>query len=249
MFNQKNIQIILSVVVAGILIYSSYYWGVRVRNAKVNSQVAGTITEEQGRPLEEVAPELIPSPLPTGAVDLDTRDDPRLGQENAPVEVVEFTDFQCPYCKEFFERITTQMKDEYIDTGKVKLYVKDFPLAGHVNAKPASDAINCVYKVSDASKYYQYHDILFARQSDWEASEDPRSKFVEYAGEIKINTQQFEDCYANRDGRNLMEQDVEEGKKYGVNGTPIFFVNGNVYVGVPPTYEDMKKIIEEQLGK
>jgi protein-disulfide isomerase len=249
MFLRNNIiQTIAAVIIAVVIIGGSYYSALKV-NGQKNTTVgtAKDQTEEKGRPLEEVAPELIPSPLPTGPVDIDTEGDPILGSPDARLEVVEFGDFECPYCKEFASRIIPNLKTDYIDTGKVKFYFKDFPLRGHINGKPAALAANCVARLGGDMKFYQYHDLVFANQEEWAKEDDPGDLFARFAKEISINPSQFEDCYANKETSLEMEKDISEGQKYGVNGTPIFFVNGQVYVGVPPTFEEMKKILDKEL--
>lgn len=98
---------------------------------------------------------------------IDISNEPSLGEEDAPVVVVEFTDFQCPFCQTAFTSSYPQLKKEYVETGKVKYVVKDFPLPFHANAQKAAEAANCA---SDQGKYWELHDKLFEEQSNWEGA-------------------------------------------------------------------------------
>lgn len=101
-------------------------------------------------------------------VEVATKDEPFLGAENAPITMVEFTDYQCPFCKQAFDNNWNQLKKEYIGTGKVKYVVRDFPLGFHPNAEPAAIAANCAFEQGGNDAYFAYHDLLFANQTEWE---------------------------------------------------------------------------------
>lgn len=104
------------------------------------------------------------------AVDVSIEGEPYIGQNDAPVTVVEFTDFQCPFCKRAFDNNWEQLKEEYVDTGKVKYVVRDFPLSFHQNAESAAIAANCAFDQGGNDAYFTYHDILFENQSEWEVA-------------------------------------------------------------------------------
>lgn len=98
---------------------------------------------------------------------MEISEEPFLGKDNAPVTVVEFTDFQCSFCQSAFTSVFPQLKKDYIETGKVKYVVRDFPLPFHANAQKAAEAANCA---GDQGKYWQMHDKLFEEQINWEGA-------------------------------------------------------------------------------
>ncbi len=100
-------------------------------------------------------------PVQTGAVAVSVDDDPVLGKSDAPVTIIEFSDFQCPYCLRWWEETLPQIKQAYIDTGKVRLIYRDFPLAFHPGAEPAALAANCAH---EQGKYWEMHDKIFEEQ-------------------------------------------------------------------------------------
>ncbi len=113
---------------------------------------------------QEISPTISPSQVPT-PINVATGHLPILGNEKAKVTIVEFSDFQCPYCKRFADNSLSQIKKDYIDTGKVKLYYREFPLTNiHPNAEIAAEAAECA---NEQGKFWQFHDQLFSRQDTW----------------------------------------------------------------------------------
>src|SRR3989344_2071642 len=129
--------------------------------------------------------------VPTGIVDVSADDDPVIGDKDAKVTIIEFSDFQCPFCSRFREQTFDQLKKEYIDTGKVKFVYRDFPLESiHPNALKAAEASECA---DDQGKFWEYHDILFSKQDEWSQS-DGISKFKVYAKDLSLDTSKFDKC-------------------------------------------------------
>ncbi|MFQ6134874.1 MAG: DsbA family protein, partial [Nitrososphaerales archaeon] len=118
-------------------------------------------------------------------------DDPFLGSPDAPVTIIEFSDFQCPFCRRFFENTLQEIKRNYVDTGKVKFVYRDFPLASmHPFAEKAAEAANCA---SDQDRYWQYHDLLFENQPVWAAG-NATVEFKKYASTLGLDEEQFNLC-------------------------------------------------------
>jgi protein-disulfide isomerase len=107
----------------------------------------------------------IPTPTPVIRTDISAGRLPILGNKNAKVTIVEYSDFQCPYCEQFFTSTLGQIKKDYIDTGKVKLAFRQYPLPFHPNAEKAAEATECAH---EQGKFWAYHDILFQNQAAWE---------------------------------------------------------------------------------
>lgn len=164
-------------------------------------------------------------------------DNPVLGNQNAPITIVEFSDYQCSFCTRFWRETLPQLKENYIDTGKVKLVYRDFPLSSiHPSAQKAAEAAECA---DDQGKYWEYHDILFENQNTW-ASGDSVAEFKSYASQLGLNTQNFNQCLDSGKYTQEVRNDIQDGINLGVTGTPTFFIldkNGNVVekiVGAQP---------------
>lgn len=146
---------------------------------------------------------------------------PQLGQENAAVTIVEFSDYQCPFCQRLVNDAVAQIKTNYINNGKVKLYFRDFPLSFHANALPAANAARCA---NEQGKFWEMHDKLFQMQTTWSSISDAKGLFVGYATELGLNNATFEACYSANKYTSAITADENEGQRYGVQGTPGTFL-------------------------
>ena len=154
-----------------------------------------------------------------------------LGSDKAKVTMVEFTDFQCPFCKRSFEGTWPQIKKDYVDTGKVKVVVRDLPLSFHPNAKPGALAARCA---GDQGKYWEMHDKLFTSQEEWTPLADATAKIKEYAKGLGLNAASFNTCIDDKKYDSQIDAEVTLANKVGATGTPTFFVNGKQIVGAQP---------------
>lgn len=158
-------------------------------------------------------------------------DAPVLGNPNAPVTLVEFSDFQCPFCQRFFSQSYPQLKAKYIDTGKVKLVFRHFPLPIHQNAEKAAQAGECAAR---QGKFEAYHDTLFTKgQADGTGL--ALADLKTYAKDLGLDADRFNACLDNGETAAAVAQDFRDGQVAGVNGTPSFVVNGERIVGAQPT--------------
>lgn len=170
-------------------------------------------------------------------LDVSADGDPVLGDENAPVTIIEFSDFQCPYCKKGYETMELVKKD-YIDSGKVKLVFRDFPLSFHPEAESAALAAECAY---EQGKFWEYHSLLFENQAELS-----KENYKNWAQDLGLDTVKFNDCFDSKKYLDEVQADLADGQKYGVSGTPAFFVNGKLISGAQP-YEVFKFEIETAL--
>ena len=157
-------------------------------------------------------------------------DDPMIGNPNAPVTVVEFSDFQCPFCSRFHQQTLPLIIENYVETGAVNVVYRDFPIDSiHPNARITHIASECA---DEQGKFWPYHDILFERQSEWNKldSESIVNKVVEYAEMLSLDTSAFSACLSNPAINAEINADKTDGSQYGVSGTPAFFI-GNVQTG------------------
>jgi protein-disulfide isomerase len=142
---------------------------------------------------------------------------PVVGQKDAKVTLVEFSDYQCPFCGRYFSTTETQVMDEYVKTGKVKYYFRDFPLEQiHPNALKAAEAAHCA---GDQNKFWEMHDRLFKNQQALDAKELPGHATV-----LGLDVPKFQQCLDTGKYTPVAKKSIEEGSKYNVRGTPGFFL-------------------------
>ncbi len=149
-----------------------------------------------------------------------TGTNPVIGNQNAPITIVEFTDYQCPYCKRHAENTFQKIEENYVKDGKVNYYLRDFPLSQiHKNAKSAATAARCA---GAHGKYWEMHALLFSKQQEWEglSANSLSQKFSEYAGSFGINQEAFLSCYAGADYESQISADISDALDYGISGTP-----------------------------
>ncbi len=149
-----------------------------------------------------------------------------LGKEDAPVTIVEYASMTCPHCKNFHEGALKEIKEKYIETGKVKLIFPEFPLDNRAIA--ASMLARC----APADKYFPMLDILFAQQSEWSTSSDPRPILFNISKMAGFSKESFEACIANADIFNgIKAMRARGGDKFEVNSTPTLFIGGVKFSG------------------
>jgi protein-disulfide isomerase len=159
------------------------------------------------------------------------------GNPSAPVMIVEFSDYQCPYCHRV-EPTINEVLAKYGD--KVSLAYRDFPLTAiHSQAEIAAEASRCA---SEQGRFWEYHDQLFA------ASKLDKDTLVEYARNLKLDDKQFDSCLTSKKYKAEIEKDSEEGKKAGVQGTPGFFINGVTLSGAQPE-DAFTRLIDDELQR
>lgn len=174
-------------------------------------------------------------------VNVSIDDDPIKGDKDAPVTIVEFSDYECPYCGRFFRDTFPQIEENYIETGKVKYVFRDFPLSFHQNAIPAANAAECVREQGGDEMYFEYHDVLFQNQRAMDIA-----SLKKYASEFNINQDKFSKCVDDEKYYDEINKDFRDGQSYGVTGTPGFFINGKKLSGALP-YTVFEQAIEEAL--
>lgn len=171
------------------------------------------------------------------------KDIPTKGAENAKVVIVEYSDFQCPFCKRGKDMLPDIMK-EYGD--KVKIAYKQLPLRNHNWAMPAAIASTCVYQEGGDGKFWAYHDKLFDNQKEI-TLENSNEKFNQYAKEIGLDTKKFDACLKSKEAQAKVESQMKEATDIGVQSTPTFVVNGMIVPGANP--EGLKSAIELHLSE
>lgn len=209
--------IVGALIVAGAVIYS----------AKVSPQSPGTYDLGNDKESEE-------SP------GLSVEGEPSLGSPEAKVTIVEFSDFQCPFCARYTLETFPQIKQEFVDTGKIKMVFKNFPLANHANAKIAAEASECA---NDQGKFWEYKSTLFRDQQALAASD-----LKKYAKDLGLDETTFNSCLDSKKYSDEVSGDLEDGLSAGVTGTPTFFINGEKLVGAYP-FSEFQRIINQKLAE
>jgi protein-disulfide isomerase len=175
-------------------------------------------------------------------------DDPQLGNSDAKVTIIEFGDYQCPSCRAFWRETLPRIKKEYVDTGKVRIVYRDFPIDEiHPEATISAIAANCA---GDQGKYFEFHDKVF-REQDRRGRDIVRFKTAElkrWATEIGLDAPMFDECVDAGRHKSEVVKDYNDGAGVGISGTPFFFINGRVIAGAQP-FGNFRRVIEEELKK
>lgn len=184
---------------------------------------------------------------PAAKVDVKNGHLPQLGENGAKVTIVEFSDFQCPFCRKWFTETYEQLKTEYIDTGKVKLYYRHYPLDNiHPAALPSAIASECA---NDQGKFWEFHDLIYNKQEEKGAGttiQYTNDDIKTWVQDLGIDSAAFNECLDSEKHKDNVTKDQSDGSAVGVNATPTFFVNGRSIVGAQP-FSNFKTIIDEEL--
>ena len=170
-------------------------------------------------------------------------DDPVMGDKNAKVTIIEFSDYQCPFCQRFYSQALPQIKKEYIESGKVKLVFRDFPLDSiHPMATPAALAAECVGENGDEA-YYKMHDKIFENQQQLSVE-----NLKKWAKDLGYN---IDSCLDNQKYLSEVRKDLNDAQASGGQGTPYFVIIGKDGKGTPISgaqpFENFKKVIDSKL--
>ncbi len=169
--------------------------------------------------------------------------EPFKGAKDAKVTIVEYSDFQCPFCKRGYDTIETQVLKQY--DGKVKFYFRHFPLPFHPWAMQGAIAAECA-KAQKPEAFWTAYDSMFTHQADINP-QNVKDKAAEYLKDSGIDMAKWGTCFDNKETQAKVNAQNEEGKSLGVTGTPAFFINGRMLVGAQP-FEQFKNVIDDELA-
>lgn len=191
----------------------------------------------------------VPSPsvpsIPTGVIAVNaeelTDDDAFMGKEDAKVTMVEFSDYQCPFCGRHYSETFNLIKSQYVDTGKLKVVFRDFPLSSiHPDAQKAAEASECA---DDQEKFWEMHDMLFENQQSLGVA-----SLKEYAKQLGLNENEFNDCLDSGKYSGEVGKDMQDAQSAGGRGTPFFIVGNTPLSGAQP-FTSFQQVIEAELAK
>jgi len=216
------LSIAAAIIVAGLFIAGGVYFGLQGLPNAGNGNVAGTRNNPTPIQVADTQAPIIEDAATTVTVSVD--DDPFLGSEDAPVTVIEFSDFECPFCQRSFEQILPSLRTQYIDTGKVKFVYRNLPLGIHDPvATEEALAANCALEQGGNEKYFQFHDELFNRTkgNGVGLGEDGLSTL---ANDLGLDVAEFDRCLEEKRYTDEVAKDMEDAQAAGATGTPTFFV-------------------------
>ncbi len=201
-------------------------WGRAPAGTAVAAQNPGEIAQAPAT----AAPQYVRYKIPTDGF-------PSLGPANAPITIVEFADFECPYCRAWEQQTYQPLLAAY--PGKIRIVYRDFPLTSiHPDAMPAAEAAQCA---NEQNAFWQFHDKLFSSSNLGDAV------YQQYAQELGLNMDQFNQCYSTHKYQQAIQADSDFATNLGVNSTPTFFINGLAVVGAQPI-DVFKQVIDKELA-
>lgn len=217
---KSSLSVPLSIVVAGLLIAGAV-WFRGTGNIDTTAQVG------------------------TKPVKVDLGNLPVLGDENAKITIIEFADYQCPYCEAFFTQVEPILREEYVKKGLAKMQWRDFAFLGPESFW-AAEAARCA---NDQGKFWQYHDLLLNRQKGENEGAFSKENLKTFAGELGLNTADFDSCLDTGKYTQAVKDDTDYGRSVGVTGTPGTFINGEQVVGVDRNdpFTQFKVVIDKYL--
>lgn len=233
----------LSVLLAVLFVVSIYTGGFGTVFGAKSEAAVGALGTEEGKSFRPTdAQEAAPSAPPVDVEALMKTlidDDDVKGDPNAPVTIVEWSDFECPFCTRFYTQTLPQIQSEYIDTGKAKFVYRDFPLGFHANAQKAGEAAECA---GEQGKFWEMHDKLFE-----DGVSGGVTSFKQYATDLGLNTADFNECLDSGEMAAEVRKDMTDGSAVGISGTPGFIINGQLVSGAQP-FSVFQQAIEAGLG-
>ena len=167
------------------------------------------------------------------------------GNPGAPVWVIEVSDFQCPYCKQWHDQTYAAFRDQFVNTGKVRLAYVNFPLASHVHAWPAAESAMCA---GAPGNFWQMHDALFTTQNRWETLTSPAAMFDSLAQSNGLDMKRWRSCVSSGEMKPLIEADHDRASKAGAEATPSFMIGNKILTGAQ-SLDELRNAIDSALVK
>lgn len=190
------------------------------------------------------------APDPSTPVKVELADAPVLGKKDAPVTIVEFSDYECPFCKRHFDETHGQLVKNYIDTGKAKLVFRNLPLSFHANAHKEAQAAECAKDQGGDSAYYKFHDIMFTKTTS-NGTGLSIEQLPDLAKQVGLDGDKMKSCIDSGKFKDLVDKDLAYASTIGASGTPTFFIGksdnsgtitANILVGAQPYTAFQSKI-------
>ncbi len=243
----------ISILVGSLIVAGSIVWGIKSFQNYITNLGRNLLAPQQAaRVPQPQQPQQAPQPQPQDVPELPQIDVSQIaqapdyrvkGKKDAKVTIVEYSDFQCPFCARFTRDTLPQIIAQYGD--KVKIVFKHLPLPFHQFAQKAAEATECAGKLGGAKAFWAMHDKLFLEGQPTGRLDILSIK--QFAKEIGLDEKKFSQCLDSGEMAGVVARDLEESQRLGVRGTPTFFVNGKVIRGALP-FEAFKQVIDQELG-
>jgi protein-disulfide isomerase len=224
-----------------------------------NGELGDVITAYARQAYEAMLAQQAP-PQPAEPVDVPLENAYAIGDPNAPVTIVEYTDFQCPFCARHTLQTFAQIEENLVETGQVRYVFKDFPLTSiHPQATLAAEAARCAGAQGAAAQgaaahsagqeaYVAMHNILVDKQEEWSGQANAAVLFADYAAEIGLDRESVATCLETHEFEADVLADMQEGMEIGVRGTPAFLINGHLVSGAQP-FEVFEQVVETLIAE
>jgi protein-disulfide isomerase len=250
-YNKTQLILTVALMVASFLIGS--LWTKLQYLEKGGTLTKGATTANAQGAAQQAPPQAAP-PEDTTPKKVSVDDDPVLGDRNAKVTLIDFTDYECPFCKRYFDDTFSQIKKEYIDTGKVQYVVRDLPLSFHANAHKEAQAAECAREQGGDEAYFKYHDEIFKRTTS-NGTGLALNKLSVIATDLGLDGAALQSCLDADKYKAEVDKDLADAATVGASGTPTFFIGksstdgvitGTKIVGAQP-YSAFQAEIDKQL--
>ena len=224
---------LLPVVFAAGLLAGYFIWG---RNVGGPASPVAAASNPTQAPTQAQNPSVAPTQK-TVRYTVPVGDSPSIGAANAPITIIEFADFECPYCQQWQQQVYPQLMTTY--GNKIRFVYRNFPLSGHASALPAANAAMCA---NEQGKYWEFHDKLFGLTLPLETA-----SYQKYASDLGLDMTKFNDCYSSSRYQSKIQADITFATSLGVDQTPTFFINGLAVLGAE-SYDFFKQVIDQELA-
>ncbi|MFC1615969.1 DsbA family protein [Patescibacteria group bacterium] len=250
---KRNTGLIITILFGALIISASLvFFGFKMNTKMTDEEFNTKVREgieiyvEDMKQEYEADAEAQQQPKPTTVEGDYSDDDPFKGDENAPITIVEFSDYQCPFCSRFAAGTLKEIDEKYIQTGKVKFVFRDLPLDGHTQAYPASLFAECAREQAGDEVYFKVHDELFATVGTGESFDF--DKIADFAVELGVDKAKAKTCFDEDKYKEEIEADRDEARSIGISGTPAFIVGNEIISGAQP-FSAFESVIEAQLNQ
>ena len=247
-FNLTHLMVV-ALVIMSFLVGSLY---TKVQYLEKNGGSKVQLAAAQNAPQAVAPQQALPEDTNPKKVSID--DDAVLGDKNAKVTIIDFSDYECPFCKRYFDDTFSQLKKDYIDTGKIKYVFRDLPLSFHQNAHKEAQAAECAREQGGDEAYFKYHDEIFKRTTS-NGTGLALDKLSIITNELGLDGAALQSCLDVDKYKAEVDKDLADASAIGASGTPTFFIGksssdgvitGTKIVGAQP-YSAFKTIIDEKL--
>lgn len=244
MAEENKITSLTTPILVGLLVIAAFLVGMFWTKIRYIEQGEAPERVAQTSPAPEEVPEEGEIILGEEEIDrIETGGAAAKGDENAPITIVEFSEYECPFCKKYVDETYFKIWDEY---GNQIYYVfHDYPLAFHPHAQKLAEVARCA---GDQGQYWEMHDLIFEKREEWAEEENISSNIGSFVTQLGLDKAEFDACLSSGKHSQAVKDDFNLGTEVGVQGTPTFFINGQQLVGAQP-FESFAAIIDAELAK